>query len=152
EKRFYFGPVALAGAYVCGAVDDVHGARQMAGDGRYVDLVIHQHRRKAFLGRDTIKGNVGRWRESGGTAVAQFLGALHVPVDFILRHAEIVFENAARPERGSLLIFTDADALADDIARFFDARVNVVGLLGMKKTPARKNRQRNHVGATRTRD
>ena len=63
-----------------------------------------------------------------------------------------MIEHAARPERRGLLIFADADALADKIAGRFDAGIDVIGLFGMKKTPARKNRQRDHVGAARARD
>ena len=56
--------------------------------------------------------------KTGDAAVAQFLSALHVPVDFVLRHAEVVLKYAALPERSSLLVFADADAFADDVARF----------------------------------
>jgi hypothetical protein len=49
--------------------------------------------------------------------MAELLGSLHVPVDFELRHAEVMFQNAALPQRRRLLVFADADALADEIAR-----------------------------------
>src|SRR4029077_229122 len=71
---------------------------------------------------------------------------------FVLRYAEVVLQNAARPERRGLLIFADADALAVQIAGFLDAGVDMIGLLGVEETPARKNRQSDHVGAARTRD
>ena len=67
--------------------------------------------------RYAVKRNAGRRREAGGAAVAQFVGAFHVPMDFVLRYAEVVLQNAACPERRGLLIFADADALAVQIAR-----------------------------------
>jgi len=79
--------------------------------------------------------------------VTQFLGSLHVPVDFVLRHAEVMFENAALPERRGLLIFGDGQPLAGEITGLCHARSGVVRYLSVKQPPARKDRQGDHVKA-----
>jgi hypothetical protein len=42
-------------------------------------------------------------------------------VNFILGHAEIVFQDAALPERGGLLILADTDAFTDEVFGLLDA-------------------------------
>src|SRR5687768_4759713 len=119
---------------------------------RRVQLAVDQHRRHAFLRWNPLKGNALGRREAGSAAVAQLFSAFHVPVDLVLRNAEIVLEYAALPERGRLLILADADAFTDEIAWLFDAGVYVVRNLGMEKAPARKHRQGDHVEAAFARD
>src|SRR5438128_5691919 len=84
--------------------------------------------------------------------MAQLVGTLHVPVDFVLRHAEVMVQHAARPERGGLLVLADADALAEEVAGLVDAGVDMKGQVGMEKPAARKNRNRNHVHSAGARD
>src|SRR4029434_9138246 len=56
------------------------------------------------------------------------------------------------PERGGLLILRHAQFFSGKILRLRDARIDVVGELGLKQAPARKDRQRDHVGALGLRD
>src|SRR4029077_20800120 len=84
--------------------------------------------------------------------MVQLVGSLHVPVDFVLRHAEVVVQYAASPERGGLLVLADADAFAEEVAGLLDAGVDMKGQFAMEKPPARKNRNRNHVHSAGTRD
>src|SRR5687767_2049829 len=99
-----------------------------------------------------MKGNTRRGRKTGGAAMAQLVGALHVPVDFVLGHTEVMVQNAARPESGGLLVLAAADGHVDNVAWFLDRGVGMVRLLGMKETPARKHRQGDHIDAARPRD
>jgi hypothetical protein len=82
--------------------------------------------------------------------MAQFFCPFHKPVQFVLRHAEIVFENTTLPERGGLLVLTDTDPFADEVFRFLDAGIDVIRDLGVKQSTARKYRQRDHVKAALT--
>ena len=84
--------------------------------------------------------------------MAQLVGSLHVPVDFVLRYAEVVVQYAAGPQGRGLLVLADADPLAHEIAGLLDPGIDVIGLLGVKKAPARKNRNSNHVHAARAGD
>ena len=59
---------------------------------------------------------------------------------------------AALPERRGLLIFADADAFAEDVLRFRNTGVGVVGKLGVEQPPAGKHRQRDDVEAALARD
>ena len=79
-----------------------------------------------------MEGNPRGRLEAGRSAVAQLLAPLHVPVDLILRHPKVVLQDSAYPQRGRLLIFDDANALAIEIARFLHARVEVDRELGVK--------------------
>ncbi len=79
--------------------------------------------------------------------MTHLLASLHIPVDLVLRHAEVMLENAAYPQRRRLLILRHAQPLAGQVFRFRDPRVDVVRKLGLKKSAAGKNRQRDHVGS-----
>src|SRR4029450_6226223 len=84
--------------------------------------------------------------------MAQLVGSLHIPVDFVLRHAEVVVQYAARPERRGLLVLADADPFAEEVAGLLDARVEMKGLVGLEKTAARTNWNRNHIHPAGARD
>src|SRR5512135_1446432 len=109
--------------------------------------MIDEHGGHALVRWDSLKRNPRRRRETGGAAMAQFFGALHVPVDLVLGYAEIVLENAALPQSRGLLVFADADAFVDEILRLGDPRIGMIGELGVKEPPAWKHRQSDHVEA-----
>ena len=58
-----------------------------------------------------------------------------------------MFQDPADPQCRSLLILRHAQFFAGEIFRFRDAGVDVVGKLGLEQAAARKDRQRDHVGA-----
>ncbi len=84
--------------------------------------------------------------------MAHLLAAFHVPVNFILRDAEIMLKDAAEPEGGGLLVLCDAEFLAGEIFGFGYAGIEVIRQLGLKQPAARKNRDRDHVRALRLGD
>ena len=61
-----------------------------------------------------------------------------------------MFENAALPQRRGLLIFADANPLADDILRLLDAGVGIVREFGVEESTARKDRQGDQIEAALT--
>ena len=67
-----------------------------------------------------------------GPAVAHLLTSFHVPMNFVLRHAEVVLQYAADPKRSGLLIFGDAEPFPREVLRLADSRIDMVGKLGMK--------------------
>jgi hypothetical protein len=145
-------PIAAA-ADALRALDDV-GALPLhsALDGGCIELVLDQHGGQALVRRNALEGDTLRRLEAGCAAVAQLFSALHEPVHLVLRDAEVVLQDAARPERGRLLILGDAKPLPHQIPRLVDAGVLVVGQLRLEKAPTGKDRQREVVEALRTGD
>ena len=103
KERFDFAPVASAGN-AAGAIQGVGLKHPWACDVRNVQFFFKERRCQTFIGRDPIERDTRRGLETGRGAVAHLLAAFHVPVNVILRHAEIMFENAARPERALGLV------------------------------------------------
>src|SRR4029077_16820993 len=90
EARLYLTPVAPASTDVGGTVDDVAILLKRSVDRSNIDFVGHQHGGKTFVRRNPLERNP-RWRrKSGSASVAQLLASLHVPIDLVLRHAEIM--------------------------------------------------------------
>jgi hypothetical protein len=86
-----------------------------------VQFVSEDRRRQALVAGDALKRYSRRRLETGRTAVAHLLAPLHVPVNLVLRHAEVMFENAAQPQRRGLLILGHAQTFAHEVLRFLDA-------------------------------
>src|SRR6266540_1061938 len=152
KQRLDFAPVAAARANLRRAIDDIALARKSAMHRRHVKLVVDHHRRQALVLGDPLKRDSRRRRETGGAAMTQFLAPLHIPVDLVLRHAEIMLQDTAHPKRRRLLVLSDPDALPDDISGLLDAGINVVGKLSMHEAARWKDRNRDHVHALRLRD
>ena len=83
-----------------------------------------------------------------------FVGiALHEPFDIAGMNAELVLQDAARPDRPGLLIFRHADALAPQIRRRGDAGVGAHDDAGVEELAHGEDRERNPAGvAARARD
>src|ERR1044071_8080936 len=146
KQRADLTPVIFAD-YAARAIQSVRLEHERTGDVGDIQFLIDQSRYETFVRRNALKRNPLRRLEAGGAAVAHFFAALHVPMNFVLRYTEVVFENAANPERGGWLVFGDAEAFAGAIFGFRDAGVEMIGKLGLKQTSAREHRQRDHVGA-----
>src|SRR6185437_3744507 len=84
------------------AVDEIlvadveHAGVELAGD---------HHRANALLRRDLIDSDARRRLEADGTGMAPRRRALHEMGHVPRRHAELVLEGAANPQRRGLLIF-----------------------------------------------
>ena len=59
--------------------------------------------------------------EPGGAAVTALLGTLHMPFHILGPDSEFVLERGPRPQRRGLLVLGNADALALQVFRPFDA-------------------------------
>src|SRR5574341_1562161 len=140
KKRLDLTPVAAASADVSGSVDDVATLLKCSVDRGDIDFVGHEHGCEAFVRRNPLERNSRRRRKSGGAAVAQLLASLHVPIDLVLRHAEIMLQNTSHPEGSGLLVFADADALARHVARLSNTRIDMVRELRMHESSGRKHR------------
>src|SRR6266511_431397 len=97
KQWFDLAPVAAARANLRRTVDDIALARKSAMDRRHVKFVIDHHRRQALVLRDSLKRDSRRRRETGRAAMAQFLAALHVRVDLVLQHANLLFQDTSHP-------------------------------------------------------
>src|SRR4029077_20312074 len=105
-----------------------------------IQFIFQERRGQTLVGRNPVKGNSRRWFETGGAPVAHFLASLHVPVNLVLRHSEVVFENASNPERRSLLIFRHPQPFVPKVFGLPDAGVEVIGELGLEQAAAWKYR------------
>src|SRR5512141_2987075 len=101
--------------------------------------MIDQHRSDALVCRDLIERDALGRSKSGRAAVAQLIGPFHVPVDFVLRYAEVMLQGAAHPERSGLLVFADTNSMAGHVARLLDSRIDMIGKLRMKKAARREH-------------
>ena len=68
-------------------------------------------------------------------------GALHPEFHVLRRDAEFVLQHAARPQRGGLLIFRHADALALEVGRLVDAGVAAHQDAGVEEPARGEDRQ-----------
>ena len=100
---------------------------------RGVELAVDEHRADALIAWDAVETQTGRWLEARRTTVAAFLRSLHPPLEIFWLDAELVFEDAARPQRGGLLVLRHADALALEILRLVDAAIGADPGAGMEK-------------------
>src|SRR4051794_32653678 len=82
---------------------------------RAIELAADQHLADIAGGRYLVHAHALRRSESGRPAVALVGVALHEPLDVAGMDAELVLEDAARPDRPGLLIFRHADALAAQV-------------------------------------
>ncbi len=118
-----------------------------------VQAALGHHRAKVLRRRvHIVERNAGRRREAGGAAVAQLGRALHPPLDVAVRDAVLVLKEAARPQRGGLLVLVHADALALQAGRRVDAGVRPHERAGPEERARREYRQRRPVAVPLRRD
>ena len=86
-----------------------------------VKLARDHHRTDALFRRDLVDGHARRRAEGERTGVTMRGHALHPEFHLGRRHAELVLQNAARPQRRGLLIFRHADTAAAQIGGLVDA-------------------------------
>ena len=79
---------------------------------RRIELSFDQHFADIRAGRDLRQTYSLRRLEPGCSAMALVGAALHKPFDIARHDAELVLQNAARPQRSRLLVFRHADTLA----------------------------------------
>src|SRR5256885_5824929 len=85
-----------------------------------VDFPGEHHAAQALFRRH-LPDQYARWRlEADRAAMAVRRHALHPPFHVARLDAELVLERPARPERGRLLVFRHADALAFQIRRLLN--------------------------------
>src|SRR5438105_3108553 len=122
--------VALQGD--AAAVDQiVVGQIQQGG----VELAVEEHSADALIARDAVEAQPGGWFEARRTTVTAFLSSLHPPLEIFWLDAELVFEDAARPQRGGLLVLRHADTLALEVLRLVDAAIGAHPGAGMEEAP-----------------
>ena len=91
-------------------VCEIHGAAvQKAAaaeiNKRGVEFAAGQHGTDALVLGNVLETHAFGRPEAGCGAMAEFLGALHVPVHVPSTHSELVLEDAPDPESRGLLIF-----------------------------------------------
>ena len=134
EERLDVGMAAQIGG---AAVDQVDALDIVD---RRVQLAGEDHRGDALLGWDVVHGHAGRWREAGGAAMAALGRPLHPEFQIAVAHAELVLQDAARPQRRGLLVFGDADALPFQVRRRLDMRVAAHEDAGMEEASRGEDR------------
>ncbi len=104
KERCDLAPIVFAGD-AAGAVERVGSEHPGTGDMGDVQFVLLERRCQALVFVDPVEGYPWRRLKTRGAAVTHLFAPLHVPVNFVLRHAEVVFQDAANPQRRGLLIF-----------------------------------------------
>src|SRR5580698_6364596 len=86
-----------------------------------IEFAGEQHRSDALFGRNVVDGDAGRRLEADCAGMAALRQTFHEESHLRRRDAELVFENAAGPQRRSLYVFRYADALAFEPGGTVDA-------------------------------
>ncbi len=90
------------------AVDEVVGVRQVEEGG--VELAAREHLTDVGVGRDVLQVDADRLRVKARRASVAALGRpLHEPRDLLRVDAELVLEDATRPQCRCLLVLRDSD-------------------------------------------
>src|SRR4029077_18429291 len=122
KQRSYFAPIAFADD-AARTVERVRLENKRAGDMGEVQFVVDQSLNQALVRRDAVERDACRRLKPGRAAVAHLFAAFHVPMTLILRHTEVVFQDAANPERRGLLILGNAEFFAGKVFWLRDAGV-----------------------------
>src|SRR5262249_13009718 len=97
KEDFDFTPVAARAGNSMGPADHGLGVFPWTVDRRSVQFATREHRRHALVGRYSLKGNALGGSESGNANVPEFLDSLNIPMNLVLRYAEIMFEYSSLP-------------------------------------------------------
>src|SRR4029453_9153761 len=97
KQGFNLSPISIRSRYAMRPSNEGGHVLPRAVDRRGVQFIVHQHRSHAFVRRNALERYTRRRSKPRRSAVAQLFGPLHVPVNFVLRHAEVVVEYTPLP-------------------------------------------------------